>query len=103
MPGLGNFMAEFMILAGLFKVWPILCGVAAVALVTGAVYGLWLLQRAFHGPLASTQGTLVDLRARDMAAFGVLAVGLLWLGLYPQPFIDLMAPTLNAIAGLTGG
>ena len=103
MPGLGNFMAEFMILAGLFKVWPILCGVAAVALVTGAVYGLWLVQRAFHGPLASTQGTLVDLRARDMAAFGVLAVGLLWLGLYPQPFIDLMAPTLNAIAGLTGG
>ena len=103
MPGLGNFMAEFMILAGLFKVWPLLCGVAAVALVTGAVYGLWLLQRAFHGPLASTSQNLVDLHARDMTAFAVLALGLLWLGLYPQPFIDLMTPTLNAIAKLAGG
>ena len=102
MPGLGNFMAEFLILAGLFQAWPLLCAVAAIALVTGAAYGLSLLQQAFHGPVAEVNKSLPDLHWRDMLALGALVIGLLVLGLYPQPVIDLVMPTLNAISTMAG-
>lgn len=103
LPGLGNFMAEFLVMAGLWQAWPIICAVAALGLVTGAVYSLWLLQQAFHGPLADKNEGLRDFSARDMAALGVLVIGLLWLGLYPQPVLNLAAPTLNALATQLGG
>jgi len=105
LPGLGNFVAEFLVLAGLFQAAPWLCAIAALGLVTGAIYALWMLQQAFHGPLRA-QGSgghaLADFRVRDMAAMGVLALGLLWLGLYPQPVLDLAAPALGAIAAQAG-
>jgi len=103
LPGLGNFMAEFLVMAGLWQAWPLICAVAALGLITGAVYSLWLLQQAFHGPLADSNADLRDFSARDMTALGLLVVGLLWLGLYPQPVLDLAAPTLDAIALQVGG
>lgn len=103
LPGLGNFMAEFMVMAGLWQAWPLICAVAALGLITGAVYSLWLLQQAFHGPLADKNKALRDFGVRDMTALGLLVIGLLWLGLYPQPVLDLAAPTLDAIALQVGG
>lgn len=103
LPGLGNFMAEFMVLAGLYQAWPILCAVAALGLITGAIYALWMLQQAFHGPLADQHAALADFKTRDMAALGALAIGLLWLGLYPQPVLDLAAPALELLAMRAGG
>jgi len=102
MPGLGNFMAEFLILAGLFQAWPLMSALAAVALVTGAVYSLSLLQRAFHGPLADEHTTLRDFSTMDMLVLGVLAFGLLALGIYPQPVLDLVTPTLTALSTMAG-
>ena len=103
LPGLGNFMAEFLVMAGLWQAWPLICAVAALGLITGAVYSLRLLQQAFHGPLDEKNEGLRDFNARDMTALGVLVIGLLWLGLYPQPVLDLAAPTLDAIAQRVGG
>ncbi len=90
-------------MAGLWQAWPLICAVAALGLITGAVYSLWLLQQAFHGPLAEKNKGLRDFGARDMTALGLLVIGLLWLGLYPQPVLDLAAPTLDAIAQQVGG
>ena len=96
MPGLGNFIAEFMVLAGAFQVAPWLCAAATLSLVTGALYALSMLQQTFHGPLQAGP-PYPDFGARELFAMGALALGLLWLGLYPQPLLDLTAPVLAAI------
>jgi len=103
MPGLGNFIAEFLVLAGLWQSAPILCAMAALGLITGAIYSLWMLQQAFHGPLNERHATLSDFGTRDMVALGLLAAGLLGLGLYPQPALDLFAPALDGLAQQAGG
>ena len=103
LPGLGNFIAEFLVLAGLWQSSPVLCAFAAIGLVTGAVYALWMLQQAFHGPLGEQHVGLQDFNTRDMTALGLLAIGLLGLGLYPQPALDLIAPSLDALAIKVGG
>ena len=103
LPGLGNFIAEFLVLAGLWQSAPVVCAFAAIGLITGAVYALWMLQQAFHGPLGEQHVGLQDFKTRDMVALGLLAVGLLGLGLYPQPALDLIAPSLDALALKVGG
>jgi NADH-quinone oxidoreductase subunit M len=103
LPGLGNFIAEFLVLAGLWQSNPLICAIAALGLVTGAIYALWMLQQAFHGPLNERHVELRDFGARDMVALGLLAAGLLGLGLYPQPALDLVAPTLGTLALDSGG
>lgn len=103
LPGLGNFIAEFLVLAGLWQTAPVLCAIAALGLVTGAIYALWMLQQAFHGPLRDSHASLADFGVRDMCALALLAAGLLGLGLYPQPALELVAPVLESLATQTAG
>ncbi len=93
LPGLANFVAEFMILLGAYQVNVPLTVLAAIGLITAAVYALVLVQRAFQGG-ASREAPLRDYGARDMGTMGVMIVVLLWLGLYPQPLFDTAAPAL---------
>lgn len=96
LPGLGNFVAEFLVLAGLFAVQPWFTAAAALGLITAAVYALWLMQRAFQGrPEEARQMT--DFDAREMLSMAVMIGALLWLGLYPQPVLDLAQPVLNGL------
>jgi len=95
LPGLGNFVAEFLILMGSFQTSPLLTALAALGLVGGTVYSLWLLQRVFQGPARSLQ--LSDLTAREMLLMVVLGAGLLWLGLYPQPVLNAARPALEGL------
>jgi NADH-quinone oxidoreductase subunit M len=103
LPGLGNFIAEFLVLAGLWQSAPLICAAAALGLITGAIYALWLLQQAFHGPLSERHMSLKDFTPRDMIALSLLAAGLLGLGVYPQPALDLVAPALDTLAIQAGG
>ena len=96
LPGLGNFVAEFLVLAGLFAVQPWLTAVAALGLITAAIYALWLMQRAFQGA-PDEQRQMADFDSREMLAMGVMMVALLWLGLYPQPVLDLAQPVLDGL------
>jgi NADH-quinone oxidoreductase subunit M len=96
LPGLGNFIAEFLVLLGLFRVQPLMAVFAAIGLVTAAVYSLVMLQRTFQGPLTTTQ-QLQDYGSREMAAMLVMMAALIWLGLYPQPLLDLAQPTLESL------
>jgi len=102
LPGLGNFVAEFLVLAGLFAVQPWLTAVAALGLVTAAIYALWLMQRAFQGA-PDEQRRVADFDSREMLAMGVMMVALLWLGLYPQPVLDLAQPVLDGLHGIVTG
>jgi NADH-quinone oxidoreductase subunit M len=96
LPGLGNFVAEFLVLLGAFQVSPVLTIIASVGLVLAAVYALSFIQRTFHGP--NTRGwRLPDLTLRDMAIMAVLIASLVWLGLFPQPVLNTADAVLRGL------
>jgi NADH-quinone oxidoreductase subunit M len=96
LPGLGNFVAEFLVLLGAFQVSPVLTIIASLGLVLAAVYALRFIQRTFHGP--NTRGwRLPDLTLRDMAIMAVLIASLVWLGLFPQPVLKTADPVLRSL------
>lgn len=93
-PGLGNFIGEFLILMGSFNRYPVFTIIAAVSLVFAGLYGLILIHRTLFGrPHADQANTyasqpLRDLNVREMAILMVAVIGLVWLGLYPQSILD---------------
>jgi NADH-quinone oxidoreductase subunit M len=96
LPGLGNFVAEFLVLVGLFAVQPWLAALAALGLITAAVYSLWLMQQAFQGK-PDEQRQMDDFGRREMIAMLAMMVALIWLGIYPQPVLDLAQPVLDGL------
>jgi NADH-quinone oxidoreductase subunit M len=96
LPGLGNFVAEFLVLLGALQVSPVLTVIASLGLVLAAVYALRFVQRTFHGP--NTSGWhLPDLTFRDMAIMAMLIASLVWLGLFPQPVLNTADPVLRSL------
>ncbi len=97
MPGLGNFIGEFLVLQGVFRVDPTLAAFAALGLIIAPVYSLILVQKVFQGDRRETH-TLGDYGVRELATLGILILSTLWLGLYPQPLLTLsetaLAPAL---------
>ncbi|HVT46696.1 MAG TPA: NADH-quinone oxidoreductase subunit M [Vicinamibacterales bacterium] len=96
LPGLGNFIAEFLVLAGTYRVSPIATIVASTGLIVSTVYALWLVQAAFQGPRHGT-ARLRDLGVREMATMAVLVAALVWIGLYPQSVVDTASPAIARI------
>lgn len=96
LPGLGNFVAEFLILLGVFAVQPWLAVIATLGLITAAVYSLWMMQQAFQGK-PDEQRSMADFGAREMLAMAAMIIALLWLGLYPQPVLDLTLPVIDSL------
>ncbi|RKG29778.1 NADH-quinone oxidoreductase subunit M [Acinetobacter tianfuensis] len=92
-PGLGNFIGEFLILMGSFNKFPVFTIIAAISLVFAGLYGLILIHKALFGTPNEEQkqhytNPLKDLNAREVVILLICAIGLLWLGLYPQSFLD---------------
>ncbi|HZU89376.1 MAG TPA: NADH-quinone oxidoreductase subunit M, partial [Stellaceae bacterium] len=87
LPGLGNFIGEFLILLGSWEVNLPLTVVAAAGLVTAVIYALIFVQRALHGEPHGAEA-LPDLGRRETAVIAVLMAAILWLGVYPQPLFD---------------
>jgi len=103
LPGLGNFVAEFLVLLGLFRVNPAMTVIAALGLIGAAVYALILVQRTFHGgagPEGDPNREIADFGGREMTAMVSMIIGLVWLGLYPQPVLDMAAPVLQSLDNL---
>ncbi len=99
LPGLGNFIGEFLILLGAFRASVPFTVIASLGLVAGAAYALLLVQRAFHGRTTAQPGSTkpFDLTARHIAVMGGLVLAIIGLGLYPQPVFDQVAPGLAAL------
>jgi NADH-quinone oxidoreductase subunit M len=103
LPGLGNFVGEFLILLGTFQRHQGFAIAGTLGVITAAAYALLLVQRAFHGPPRGVV-TAHDLRARHLAVMAVLTVGIIWLGIYPQPVFDVAATALvNLQTAVPGG
>jgi len=104
LPGLGNFVGEFLVLLGAFQVDVGVTVLAALGLVVAAAYALLLMQRSFQGAAASGADPVPvsDLGARELAVMGLLIVVLLWLGVHPQPLLALSAPVVDALQAAGG-
>ncbi len=87
LPGLGNFVGEFLVLVGVFEAFPALGVAGALALVASAIYALAFVQRVFHGS-RQEPATLVDLDARHIGVLAVMSAILIWFGVFPQPVFE---------------
>jgi NADH-quinone oxidoreductase subunit M len=102
-PGLGNFIGEFLILMGAYAKFPAFTILAAISLVFAGLYGLILIHKALFGVPNEAQqqhytNPLKDLNAREIALLLICAFGLLWLGLYPQSFLDVSNSSMAWLA-----
>jgi len=99
MPGLGNFIGEFLVLLGTFRISIAAAALAAIGMVVAAVYSLIVIQKVFHG---ENKNNLVveDLTTIEMICLGLMMIGLLWMGLYPQSMLDMSEPTLRSLGVL---
>ncbi|NDC36784.1 MAG: NADH-quinone oxidoreductase subunit M [Proteobacteria bacterium] len=96
LPLTNGFIGEFMILAGSFKSFPWLTVIAGTGVILGAVYMLTLYMKTMFGELdISKNGELTDVNFREFSTFVPLLVMVFFMGLYPQPFLDRMEPTIN--------
>ncbi|MHB0937391.1 MAG: complex I subunit 4 family protein [Armatimonadota bacterium] len=101
LPGLANFIGEFLVLLGTFQVSPVIASIGAVGLVVSVIYSVWIVYRVFWGPPPEQEkGT--ELNRRETAMLAAAVALLLWIGLYPQTFISTMAPAVRGLLGLTG-
>lgn len=90
LPGLGNFIGEFLVLLGTFQVSPVFGSLASAGFIFSTVYSLSLIQSVFHGPrpVQSTVQIFPDFSFQETLVASFLMVTLLGLGLYPQFILD---------------
>lgn len=100
LPGLANFIGEFLVLFGAYRQAVPLAVIGALGVVTAAIYALALIQRTFHGP--NTEGWRVpDLSSGQLATLATMMLVVLWLGLYPQPVLTMTRPVLDGLEAQT--
>jgi NADH-quinone oxidoreductase subunit M len=96
LPGLGNFVGEFLVLIGTYRVSAVLTAIAAFGLIVATIYSLWIIQRVFHGE-KKVKVVIADLSAREMIVMLAMIVSLVWLGLYPQTVLTTAKQSLDAL------
>lgn len=102
LPGLNGFVGEFVILLGAFGSTaigtPWYAGLAALGVIMAAIYILYMFQKMFLGPLDKEENKkLKDLNWREIATLVPILVFIFWIGLYPKPFFELMAPAVDKL------
>ena len=102
LPGLNGFVGEFTILLGAFGSKaigsPWFAGLAAIGVILAAVYMLYMFQKMFLGPAENPKNLeLKDLNWREIVTLVPLLVFIFWIGLYPKPFFNLMAPAVDQL------
>ena len=104
-PGTGNFIGEILIVLGAFALYPWQTVLIAISFVWAGLYSLILIHRALFGHNTTVQlhhaqhsnKPLKDLGRRELTMLGVLAIGLIWLGVYPQTVMQKSEPAMRAI------
>jgi NADH-quinone oxidoreductase subunit M len=98
LPATSGFVGEFLVIIAAFHANFWYAFLAAMTLILGAAYTLWLVKRVVFGPVANEHVEhLTDLNAREFIVLGVLAVAVMAIGLWPAPLLDVMRPTLEQL------
>ena len=96
LPGTSGFVGEFLVIIAAFKANFWYAFLAAVTLILGAAYTLWLVKRVIFGEVANHHvAELTDLNYREFIILGVLAVAVLVVGLWPAPLLEVMQATVQ--------
>ena len=96
LPATSGFIGEFMVILGAVKYNFWIGALASTALILGAAYSLWLVKRVLLGEIKNPHVTsLADLTGREFFMLGILAIAVLWMGVYPAPFTDAMQTSVN--------
>src|SRR5216117_219075 len=94
LPATNGFVGEFLVLLGAFRTYPIAAGVATTGVIVAAMYLLPALQRVIYNPLDKPENAhLADLSPRELAVLLPLVACIVWIGVYPKPFLQRMEPS----------
>ena len=100
LPGTSGFIGEFLTLVGAFKVNTWVAFLAATGLILGAAYALWLYRKIIFGELTKDSlKAILDMNRREIVVFLPLVLLTVWMGVYPNSFLDPMAPTIDKLVG----
>jgi len=96
LPGTSGFVGEFMVILSSFKASFWVAFLAALTLILGAAYTLWMYKRVVYGEIANdgVRG-LSDINRREFLVLASLAVMVLLFGLWPAPLLEVMGPTVD--------
>ena len=98
LPATSGFVGEFMVIMGAMSANFWLAFVAATTLVFGAAYTLWMYKRVIFGPVANSHvAALKDLNGRELLVLGSLAMAVLFMGVYPLPFTEVMHASVSEL------
>lgn len=102
LPGTSGFVGEFMIILGSLKAGFWIGFFAALTLILGAAYTLWMYKRVIFGPIENPKvSTLKDISGFELLAFGLLGVAVLAMGLYPEPVLKMMHTSVSHLLALS--
>ena len=91
LPATAGFVGEWMVILGAVKYNFWIGGAAATALIFGAAYTLWMFKRVYLGPVTNENvRALRDINSREFLMLALLAIAVLFMGIYPKPFTDVM-------------
>ncbi|MEY3639563.1 MAG: NADH-quinone oxidoreductase subunit, partial [Pseudomonadota bacterium] len=98
LPGTAGFVGEWMVILGAVKFDFVVGLLAASALIFGAAYTLWMFKRVYLGPVVNDDvKELTDINAREFTVMALLAIAVLYMGLYPKPFTDVMEVSVASL------
>lgn len=96
LPGTSGFVGEFMVILSAFKANFWYAFLAAITLIVGAAYTLWMVKRVLFGDVANENvAALTDVNSREIVILSVLAITVLFFGLYPEPLVAVMEPSVE--------
>ena len=91
LPGTAGFVGEWMVILGAVQYDFLIGLLAATALIFGAAYTLWMYKRVYFGDVTNDHvRELSDINAREFLILAILAAAVLWMGIQPKPFTDVM-------------
>ena len=98
LPATSGFVGEFMVIMGAMQANFWIALVAATTLIWGAAYTLWMYKRVIFGAVANEHvAALQDLNQRELLVLGLLAVAVLFMGIYPLPFTEVMHASVSEL------
>ena len=98
LPGTSGFIGEFLVLLAAFQVNAWVAALTATGVILGAAYMLFLYRRVIFGELTKESlKKIKDLSPREIAVFAPLILLVVWMGLYPAPFLDMMHASVSGL------
>lgn len=98
LPGTSGFVGEFMVILSSFKANPWYAFLAALTLILGAAYSLWLVKRVVFGDVGNANvAELTDINGREALILTILALAVIGMGVYPAPLVEMLDPAVGQL------